>query len=103
MPAKALCDLLGSTCPIGRSQFKMQCLRIGLPACTLEAPGALSICRGQTVEAPLGTPDGRLRLYDDAGVFLGVGTLEADGRIHSSRLLATESRAGGGSRDNPLN
>lgn len=74
-----------------------------LPACTLDAPSALSICRGQTVGAPVGTPDGRLRLYDDAGIFLGVGTLEADGHIHSNRLLATESRAGGGSRDNPLN
>lgn len=67
-----------------------------LPACALEASSARSICRGQTVEAPVGTPDGRLRLYDEAGVFLGVGILEADGRIHSSRLLATESRAGSG-------
>ncbi len=74
-----------------------------LPSCTLGGAAALSICRGQTVEAPTGTTAGRLRLYDDAGIFLGVGTLEADGSIHSNRLLATGSRAGSGSRDNPLN
>ncbi|HLJ38698.1 MAG TPA: tRNA pseudouridine(55) synthase TruB [Steroidobacteraceae bacterium] len=61
-----------------------------LPAVTLDAARAARLLKGQAVA---GAPDGgagaagRVRLYDDAGRFLGIGMTDGGGVVRPRRLL----------------
>ena len=57
-----------------------------LAAVRLEADEARRLLQGQSVPAQVPEAPARVRLYDDSGVFLGLG--EADGRaVRPRRLL----------------
>jgi tRNA pseudouridine55 synthase len=59
-----------------------------LPAVRLAACEARRVLNGQTVIAtpPSGAP-GRVRLYDETGLFLGIGEADATGALRPRRLL----------------
>jgi len=59
-----------------------------LPALSLSPDGAARIRQGQPVELPAGGDGGLVRLYG-GGDFLGIGTVDADGRLQAKRLMAT--------------
>lgn len=59
------------------------------PSVTLDADAAFSLRRGQSVQAAQAGTGEQIRLYDDQGGFLGIGTALADGRVAPKRLLAT--------------
>lgn len=63
-----------------------------LAAVHLSARDSIAITRGQRVGpgvAAAGVPGSLLRLYDAAGRFFGLGTLDPDGGIRAKRLYAT--------------
>ena len=59
------------------------------PVVNLDADMSFYIRRGQPVLVPRAPSDGLVRLYSDAGEFLGIGEVAEDGRIAPRRLLAT--------------
>ena len=64
-----------------------------LPAVRLDAARAARLLRGQAVTGAQNEPAhgaGRVRLYDDAGRFLGVGTTDGTGLVRPRRLLNME-------------
>jgi len=68
--------LLGPDWPLAR-----------LPAVHLSALEAQRVRHGQCVTAPLAGAPSRVRLYDESGRFLGVGTADARGAVQPRRLL----------------
>ncbi len=58
-----------------------------LPTLQLDAEQAARIAQGQRLAVDCGVPDGRVRLYDEAGQFMGVADL-AGRRLAPYRLLA---------------
>jgi tRNA pseudouridine55 synthase len=60
-----------------------------LPAVRLAPPGAAAVRHGNPVEVS-GAPGGTVRIYDEAGRFLGVGEVDA-GRLAPRRLMAREA------------
>lgn len=59
-----------------------------LPAVTLDAARTVRLLKGQIVAgAPAVAPGQRLRLYDEAGQFLGIGTADGAGNVQPRRLL----------------
>lgn len=58
-----------------------------LPKLELDAAQAARIAQGQRLALDCGLPDGRVRLYDQAGLFMGVADL-AGRRLAPYRLLA---------------
>jgi tRNA pseudouridine55 synthase len=62
-----------------------------LPAVRLSAPQARAICFGQPSFLE-GVPQGRLRLYDEAGQFMGLGLGAAPGLVQAVRLFAQRGR-----------
>lgn len=59
----------------------------GLPRVDLDAAASAALCQGQVVGAGLAFASGRVRLYDNAGAFLGVGEIQGPGRVAPRRLL----------------
>ncbi len=57
------------------------------PAVRLSRDSAHYFCKGQPVFVPRVSASGWLRIYEDEGRFLGVGTLLDDGRVAPKRLL----------------
>lgn len=60
------------------------------PVISLDADMSFYMRRGQSVLVPRAPTEGRVRLYTDAGEFLGIGEVADDGRIAPKRLLAAE-------------
>jgi tRNA pseudouridine55 synthase len=59
---------------------------IPLPVAMLAAEGAWRFMHGSPPDAPPGTPDGRVKVFDGAERLLGVG-LAADGRLQPEKVL----------------
>ena len=59
-----------------------------LPALVLGAPQARRMRHGQPVLTEAGREPGPVRLYDEAGVFLGLGEVVSGGVINPKRLVA---------------
>ncbi|HEX7047220.1 MAG TPA: tRNA pseudouridine(55) synthase TruB [Gammaproteobacteria bacterium] len=59
------------------------------PVVSLDADMSFYVRRGQAVQVAGSPTEGRVRLYSDAGKFLGIGEVADDGRIAPKRLLAT--------------
>lgn len=59
------------------------------PVVRLDADMSFYVRRGQAVLVPRSPTAGRVRLYTDAGEFLGIGEVAEDGRIAPKRLLAS--------------
>ncbi|MEQ8233308.1 MAG: tRNA pseudouridine(55) synthase TruB [Gammaproteobacteria bacterium] len=62
-----------------------------LPPVTLGEDAAYYLAQGQAVLVPRAPREGLLRLYDGAGRFLGVGEMQADGRIGPRRLFRAQA------------
>ncbi|HET7755883.1 MAG TPA: tRNA pseudouridine(55) synthase TruB [Steroidobacteraceae bacterium] len=70
-----------------------------LPAVTLRAADAVRLLRGQAIAGakPPGAPQSaagaavRVRLYDEAGTFLGIGAEDGSGAVRPRRLLNRET------------
>jgi tRNA pseudouridine55 synthase len=60
------------------------------PAVTLSADNAARYCHGQSVRVALGEAP-RVRVYSDTGAFIGLGCMQADGRLHPTRVVAGEA------------
>lgn len=60
----------------------------GLPALSLDADRTRRLRQGQKVAGEGGTEGAAVRLYGPGGRFLGLGEVEADGRIAPRRLFA---------------
>lgn len=60
---------------------------ISLPKVILNADAAHFLMQGQAVWAVGKIPDSELRLYDESDHFLGLGFLQADGKIAPKRLI----------------
>lgn len=58
------------------------------PVIRLDPDMSFYVRRGQAVLVPRAPTEGRVRLYSDAGEFLGIGEVADDGRIAPKRLLA---------------
>ena len=58
------------------------------PVVSLDADMSFYVRRGQAVQVPGAPTSGRVRLYSEAGAFLGIGEVADDGRIAPKRLLA---------------
>jgi hypothetical protein len=56
-----------------------------LPSVSLDAPATARILHGQTVDG--GIVPGTVRLYDDAGQFLGIGEADGRGAVRPRRLF----------------
>jgi len=61
------------------------------PVVRLDTDMSFYVRRGQAVLVPRAPTEGRVRLYSDAGEFLGIGEVADDGRIAPKRLLAEGS------------
>ena len=59
-----------------------------MPAVHLVDPVAYYLCQGQPVMVPRAPTSGMLRIYTEAGRFLGVGEVLEDGRVAPKRLVA---------------
>lgn len=86
----------------------VDCLAAGLSAVVLESSAVGRILQGQGVTFNgAGIPPGPVRLYGPAERFLGLGELQADGRLLPKRLVATASAGvstpDDGSREIPKN
>lgn len=66
----------------------------GLPEVRLSADAAYYLARGQAVFVPRAPAADLLRLYDGEARFMGVGQVQADGRVAPRRLLR-QAPAGG--------
>jgi tRNA U55 pseudouridine synthase TruB len=53
----------------------------------LDAAGAQRLLHGQTVATGAGTAPGRVRLYDEAARFLGIGQADGQGLVRPRRLF----------------
>lgn len=62
-----------------------------MPELQLSEQAAFYLQRGQAVDASEAKAPGEVRLYDHHHAFLGVGTVEPDGRVHPRRLIDTGS------------
>lgn len=60
------------------------------PVVRLDDDSGFYVRRGQAVQVPQAPSEGRVRLYTEAGLFLGIGEVADDGRIAPKRLLASE-------------
>jgi tRNA pseudouridine55 synthase len=60
-----------------------------LPAISLDSTAAPRLLHGQTVLIAGCPPAGKLRLYDEAGTFLGLGESDAAGLVRPRRLFVT--------------
>jgi tRNA pseudouridine55 synthase len=60
-----------------------------LPAIVLDAQSALKLSHGQAVYTPYQGERSRVRLYDPAGGFLGIGEADGLGAVQPRRLFAT--------------
>ena len=60
---------------------------IDLPAVTLAAEGSERISHGQRVQLESHAGEGRVRLYDSAAKFLGVGEVDSSGELKPRRLF----------------
>ena len=58
-----------------------------LPQVRLEADAAVRLGHGQAVSAGAGLGAGRVRLYDPAGRFLGIGESDGAGMVRPRRLF----------------
>ncbi|HFC53138.1 MAG TPA: tRNA pseudouridine(55) synthase TruB [Gammaproteobacteria bacterium] len=58
------------------------------PAVTLPRETAHYFCKGQPVFVPRVSAEGWVRIYGGEGRFLGVGTVQEDGRVAPKRLLS---------------
>lgn len=58
------------------------------PVIRLDPDMSFYVRRGQSVLVPRSPTEGRVRLYSEAGEFLGIGEVADDGRIAPKRLLA---------------
>jgi tRNA pseudouridine55 synthase len=58
-----------------------------LPAVYLDAAQAQRILHGQAVATGAAAPSGRLRLYDDATRFMGIGEADGQGYVRPRRLF----------------
>jgi len=59
------------------------------PSITLNESAAFYLRQGQNVQASHAGVTGQVSLYDESGVFLGIGSVLPDGRVAPKRLLAT--------------
>lgn len=64
-------------------------LLAGLPMLGLDEAAARRFSHGQAVPAGQGSPAGQWRVYAADGRFLGLGRIDADGRVAPVRLVAT--------------
>lgn len=58
------------------------------PVIRLDEDMSFYMRRGQPLQVPRAPTEGRVRLYTEAGEFLGIGEIADDGRIAPKRLLA---------------
>lgn len=58
------------------------------PVIRLDEDMSFYMRRGQALQVPRAPTEGRVRLYTEAGEFLGIGEIADDGRIAPKRLLA---------------
>ncbi len=58
-----------------------------LPKVTISADSAFFFKQGQAIWDAGVIPDGELRVYEEGGVFLGLGKLLEDGKITAKRLV----------------
>lgn len=63
------------------------------PGIELNNAVASYLCDGQAVTIPHAPTSGMLRLYNDAGNFLGVGEVLDDGRVEPRRLVTSTTRS----------
>lgn len=61
-----------------------------LPAVVLQETVAYYLRQGQPVLVPRAPTEGRVRIYDDTGLFLGAGEVLDDGRIAPRRMFQYE-------------
>ena len=59
-----------------------------LPKVMISEDAAFYFKRGQSVWQPGKLPDGELRVYEESGVFLGLGALLGDGKVAPKRLVS---------------
>lgn len=65
-----------------------------VPALVLQESVAYYLCQGQPVQVPRAPTQGRVRIYDEAGRFLGAGEVLDDGRIAPRRMFQSRPPAG---------
>jgi tRNA pseudouridine55 synthase len=58
-----------------------------MPSVRVPAAGALRLRQGQALALPASGVCGRVRLYQEGGVFLGLGELDAEGGLRPKRLF----------------
>lgn len=68
----------------------------GLPRWDCPAPVGLRLSQGQEVPGPELSPGAEVAVFAEPGTFVGVGRMEASGRVAPLRLMAT-----GGAREAP--
>ncbi|MGB1581571.1 MAG: tRNA pseudouridine(55) synthase TruB, partial [Nevskiales bacterium] len=57
------------------------------PEVTLDASSCFYFQRGQAVQVANTAISGLLRVNDEAGVFIGIGEIDAEGRVAPKRLF----------------
>ncbi len=65
-----------------------------LPAVSLDATVAPKLLHGQSVPTPGGGVEGKVRLYDAAGIFLGLGETDGQGNVRPKRLFVSNETPG---------
>jgi tRNA pseudouridine55 synthase len=65
-----------------------------LPAVRLTAPATAKVLHGQPTAAPPEIPPGRVRLYDGAGRFFGIGETDGFGSVQPRRLFVLPDAQG---------
>lgn len=62
-----------------------------LAAVALSEEAAYCFCQGQAVLAPHTASEGMVRIYDHNRAFIGIGTIDDDGRVAPKRLVKTNN------------
>ena len=73
---------------LDRLLLPMENALLDRPAVKLSRETAHYFCKGQPVFVPRVSASGWVRIYEDEGRFLGVGTVLEDGRVAPKRLLS---------------
>lgn len=64
----------------------------GFPRIDLDADAAYYVSQGNPVWQSRVTARGKVRIYDDAGFFLGVGEIDHEGRVAPKRLMVSRQK-----------
>ena len=75
------------TAALDEKLLPMDCILENIPAVHLNESMSFYMSQGQAITVPRAPTQGQVRLYDDRGMFMGVGILLEDGRVSPKRLV----------------